>query len=69
MNARLPIAIILGFVSYRYEVMPLMQTLSHSTRAYIVNSNGLPSFLFNFDNIKHLKASDDAGQSEHARKW
>ena len=45
LQARLPIGIILGFTGFRYEVYQIMQTLSHSTRAYIVNANGLNGFL------------------------
>ena len=67
--ARLPIGIILGFVDDRHEVMPLMQTISHGTRAYLVNANGLPGFVSAYDIIRHLKVADMAGQLEHARKW
>ena len=46
-----------------------MQTLSHGTRAYIVNAGGLPGFLSKYDIIAHLKTADQAGQLEHAKKW
>ena len=36
----------------------MMQTLSHSTRAYIVNAEGLPGFVCSFDGIEYLKALD-----------
>ena len=49
LHARPTIGNILGFVGYSHEVMPLMQTLSHGTRAYIVNTDGLPGFVKNFD--------------------
>ena len=68
-RARLPIGIILGFVAIRHQVIPLMQTLSHATRAYIVNADGLPGFVNDFDIIKYLKEADEAGQLEHAKKW
>ena len=55
LEARPPIGIILGFVGYRNQVLPLMQGLSHGTRAFIVNAGGLPGFLSPFDVIKHLK--------------
>ena len=35
LKARLPIGIILGLTGYRHESLPLMQTLSHSTRAFV----------------------------------
>ena len=54
-QARLPIGVILGFFGYRHEVMPLLQTLSHRTRAYIVNAEGLPGFVIEMDIIKILQ--------------
>ena len=72
-HARPPNGIILGFVGYSYEVIPLMQVLSHGTRAFIVNANGLPGFVLSpdfglvDDLIKLLKESDVAGQLEHAK--
>ena len=41
LRARLPIGMILGYVGYRHEVMPLLQIISHQTRAYIWNADGL----------------------------
>ena len=38
LNARLPIGVILGYVGYAHDVMPLMQSISHETRAFIVNA-------------------------------
>ena len=64
-SARPPIGIILGLIGFRYQVMPLMQTLSHKTRAYIVNADGLPVFVISI--MQHLKAADEAGELEHAR--
>ena len=42
--------------------------MSHSTRAYIVNANGLPGFLNSFDVMKHLKEADEAGRLDLAKK-
>ena len=68
-KARQPIAIILGFVYPKEGVIPLMQSISHSTRAYIVNSDGLPNFLIEAGNIfNYLQSADEAGHLEHARK-
>ena len=68
-HARPPIGIILGFVGYSYQVTPLMQVLSHGTRAFIVNAKGLKGFVLAFDIIKFLKEADEAGHLEHAREW
>ena len=45
LESRLPIGIILGFVGYRHTVIALMQTISHGTRAFIINANALPGFI------------------------
>ena len=46
-----------------------MQSLSHSTRAFIVNADGLLGFLLSFDIIEHLKAADESGNLEHTKKF
>ena len=38
-------ATILSFLGYRHEIIPQMQRISHRSRAYIWNSDGLPGFL------------------------
>ena len=68
-EARLPIGIILGFYGFRHQVMQLMQCLSHGTRAYIVNADGLPGFVLKFDIIPFLREADEAGQLENAKKY
>ena len=35
-EARPPIALILGFSGYSHQVMPLTQKLQHATRAYVI---------------------------------
>ena len=45
LNSRLSIGIILGFVGLRNDVWPIMQAISHATRAYLVNEKGLLGFL------------------------
>ena len=60
-EARPPIGMILGFYGFSYQVMRLMQCLSHGTRAYIINADGLPGFVYKFDIVQHLKQADEAG--------
>ena len=67
LQARLPIGSILSFAGYHHQIMPLMQTLSHSTRAYIINADGLRGFVLVFDIMNFLKVEDEASQLEHAR--
>ena len=72
-EARPPIGMILGFYGFCHQVMKLMQRLSHRTRAYIVNAEGLPGFVlkyqFDIDIITFLYKADEAGQLEHARLY
>ena len=68
-GARPPIGIILGFYGFRHQVLILMQCLSHGTRAFIVNADGLPGFVLEFDISRLLKRADEAGKLEHARKY
>ena len=55
-QARLPVAMILGFSGYRHEVVELMQVLSHGTRAYILNANSLQGFLNSVEIMSVLRA-------------
>ena len=38
-------ALILSYVDFKDEVCSLLQSINHQSRAFIVNSNGLPGFL------------------------
>ena len=69
LQARPPIAHILAYFGYSYEVMHLMQTLSHATRAFFVNADGLQGFLVQFDLITFLEDAEDKGQLEKAKEW
>ena len=45
-------------MGYRQAVLPLMQVLSNKSRAYIVNSKGLPGFLVKADWLQILECSN-----------
>ena len=45
MQARAPIGIVFSFFGYSHEVHDLMSTMSHTTRAFIVNAEGLRGFV------------------------
>ena len=64
LGSRPSIGIVLGFYGYWHEVMGLMQVLSHSTRAYILNpdANYLRGFLH-----KHDKSILDILDDSHLR--
>ena len=66
LQARLPIGIILSFFGYSNEVFELMQTLSHSTRAFIFNAKGLNGFLVNLDLCEILNDAKKSGQLQKA---
>ena len=68
-NARLPVAVILAFLGYRHQVMPLLQTLSQGTRAYTINADGFHGFVVKFEILKFLGKANQRGELEHAKKW
>ena len=43
--------------------------ISHRTRAYIINAEGLPGFLVQLDFIKILREDDARGLLENAKKF
>ena len=45
LKARFPNAVILSYLGFRHEVIPIMQIISHTTRAYIINADCLKGFL------------------------
>ena len=49
--------------------MPLMQTLSHGTRAYICNADGLHGFVYELHITELLNDADESGQLEFPKKW
>ena len=60
-NSRGAIATVWTFVGYKHEVIEILQTLSHRTRAYVYNADGLQGFLVVLDIIKILKAAQSSG--------
>ena len=60
-RSRLPIGIVLAFFGYRHEVMPLLQTLSHGSRAFIWNADGLRGFVLEIPILKVLKEAVENG--------
>ena len=60
-TARASTAIILAYYGYSFDVLALMQELSHKTRAYIWNAEGLPGFLVKADLLHVLSCLDKRG--------
>ena len=54
LQARGPVANIFSYFGHKDQVSDLMQVLSHSTRAYFVNSEGLGGFLIPYNVINIL---------------
>ena len=67
-KSRLVIAKLLSFIGWRQQVLPLMQTISHGTRAYIVNAEGLPGFVPELNFMQFLKDAEKKGHLEQVRK-
>ena len=68
--SRLSVAMILGYLGHRHEVMPIMQTICHSTRAYMVNAKCMPGFVMRLPQVlKIYKNADSAGELKEAAKW
>ena len=65
----LPIALILAFIGFRHETIPLMQSISHGTRAYILNENFLIGFIQKVDIIKILQSADQIASMKTACQW
>ena len=65
-QARPAIGMILSFFGYSYDVFELLQTLSHSTRAFIFNAKGLKGFLVNFDLWELLNDAYESGKLQQA---
>ena len=60
LHSNQPIDIVLRFVGYQHEALQLMQTLSHGTRAYILNANSF---------VKILQDADQDGTLKKASEW
>ena len=64
LGARPVIGIVLSYYGYRNENMHIMQSISHGTRAYIVNADGLINFLEPTRAHRVLKSADENGLLE-----
>ena len=68
-KARPPSGIFFGFLGFRHEVVPLLQKISHGTRAYIINADGLHGFVHDLDIAEILRRADKCGLLDEAKKW
>ena len=69
LGARLPIGLVLGFTGFSHEVLQIKQTISHSTRAYLCNANGLQGFILKLDILKMLTDAEKNEQLERITKY
>ena len=60
---------ILSFIDYKEEVILLLQTLSHKTRAFIYNAHGLQGFLVSLDVMGILRFAQKQELLEKVTKW
>ena len=61
-KARPPVGVMLSFLGYHHYVIHLLQMISHGTRAFIVNAEGLPGFIIKFDLKQVLIQADVSGE-------
>jgi hypothetical protein len=67
-QSRPAIGMIFSFFGFSHEVLELMQTLSHSTRAFIFNAERLNGFLVKLDICQILHDAYESGELEQAEK-
>jgi hypothetical protein len=67
-QSRPAIGMILSFFGFSHEVFELMQTLSHSTRAFIYNAERLNGFLVKLDICQILHDAYESGELKQAIK-
>ena len=69
-ESRVAMATIWACVDYKYEVIEILQKLSHSSRAYLWNANALPGFLvIKPDIIGILKRAHADGTIQEIETW
>ena len=56
-------------LGYSCDVLPAMQRLSHRTRAYIWNADGLPGFLAKASLMQVLRAAHLRGDLKEVTRW
>ena len=64
LQSRNALGVLFTFVDYMEEVVPLLQIISHETRAYIWNANGLHGFLVKQPVMSILEDEDSGGLAE-----
>ena len=58
------------FVDYKYQAIEILQKLSHRSRAYIWNSNGLRGFLITRTDVASiLEQAQEDGSLEDINAW
>ena len=67
--SRLGTAIVLGYLGFRHQVIPIMQTLSHGTRAFVWSANGLQGFVIRADIMYILNEAKKSGELEEVTKY
>ena len=63
----------MSYYGFRLDVYRLMQTLSHQSRAFITNANGLKGFIQSFDLTRFLEIAEgekfeEANRYQHVDK-
>ena len=69
LQSRVCTATILQYTGYQQQIILLLQKLSHKSRAYIFNANGLQGFLIKEDYLSVLKSAHADGLWERVTRW
>ena len=61
---------ILGYLDFKIEIIHILQRLSHSSRAFIWNADGLPGFLVETDKVMWiLEKAEKTQKIVQLSKW
>ena len=56
------------YIGFNYEVMQLLQVLSHTTRAFVYNADALKGFMIKVDFVEILRQAHRKGKLEEIGK-
>ena len=62
-------AIVFSYMDYRYRVISLLQVLSHGTRAYVWNLDGLKGYVKKIEIMTELQLLESRGELANITKY
>ena len=67
--AREAMATVWSYVGWKFQVVDILQKLSHQSRAYLYNGHGLSGFLVELNVIPVLKRLESKGKLDEISPW